>query len=261
MKPKRKEIGTMIKEALDFLKTSFQAEQRPVLLPIDENTVLLTTKDGSKEIKKPFPVRSHSVETLPGFIAAAAKWGEKGVVWHTEDGLLLTCSDEEYRRDLVSLALKQSPEFELLRVLEAQKDKNQMTQRELLKMLTRQLERCVPNSVVSAIRVITFNRGASGRAAIDHGKETLGHTIEAQVNSTENLPEQFLATIPIYDLAEFSIPVDIKLYLDVNVETQGFVCYPAPGALDRAVRNMQATIHERLEKDLPKGYPVFQGEP
>lgn len=129
---------------------------------------------------------------------------------------------------------------------------------ELLKFLRKNFN-AVPQEVRDSLSRIDFTRTSSGRTSVEHGRESLGRSVEASVQQADKIPESFKVTVPMYDnpgLRGIRVTVQIGIYLHSTEEQVEF--FALPGEIDAAVNQ----VHEEIGKRLAAGAPdaqVFHG--
>jgi len=115
--------------------------------------------------------------------------------------------------------------------------------------------------VITALRQIDFTRTSAGKSHVEHGKESLGRSVEAAVQQADKVPEDFVVRVPVYTnpgAGAFLVEVRVMLYLDL--EGQQVVLQTMPDELEKAHQVAQARLHEALVANCPKGTPVFYGQ-
>jgi len=247
------------KETLELIqKTAVGAAGVTVVeIPGDSRNVLLSGPDGYAKHELPPSDRNHTVASLDALIAAAKRYGQAGTLWHGTNSVVLLVDDGD-RRDRVTLPLQQSEHFARIGALGRPLD-----QRAIIRLLRVDLSGAVSPDLVTQFRKLDFKRRNDGSSVVNHGKESLGRAVEAEVMGVSELPERIFAAIQVYRTPGVEWSQQIALILDVNPTTEEFFLCPEPDALHRAVAEVQARIGESLVKAVGQegGPSVFYGQP
>jgi len=208
----------------------------------------------------PPPRRNHTVWGFADVTAAAtdADMAKAPELYH-DHGEIVVVLDRNDRRDHVTAPLI---ETDRLTTLQSLADGKRFTVRDAVKLLRFDLHGTGVDSVISAIRKIDFTRKSDGGASVDHGRETLGRSVEAAVQQADSIPEEFRVTTPVYSnpgLKDLStVTVRCGVYLDMQGE-----CIEIRVLADEiqgAICAAQTAIGDALCAALP-GVPVFGGRP
>jgi hypothetical protein len=114
--------------------------------------------------------------------------------------------------------------------------------------------------LLGALRRVDFTRKGLGASTIEHGKETLGRSVEVAVQQAEDVPDVVDADVPVYTndgLKMIRVPIRIGVYLDVANES--VVLRPLADEIAMAVENAQWQLHKALVEALGE-IPVYAGE-
>lgn len=182
-------------------------------------------------------------------IYAGAQTG-RACAWIGDEYVCLVLDDAELRRDQVHLTLEFS---ELFR--ELQKFPKQFTQRELVLFCKRYLP--LEHRLLRQVRNIDFTRHSNGRKTFEHGRESLGSSVEAAVQGVEGLDQEYSIHLDVYDNV-VSSAVDLVVRVDIDCENQRFCLFCSPGQPNRALRQARQRIQVELD-DVPEIDQVFCG--
>lgn len=223
-------------------------------------TVFARFADRYEQIQVPPPRRAH---TLLGFadIVAAVKAEEIAPapeVFHDETGVRVLLNRED-RRSTVSMPLAKTQRFARLEALTSGQD---FDVRGAVKLLRFDLHGTGVDKVIGAIRRIDFTRRSEGAASADHGRESLGRSVEAAVQQADQVPEEFTVQTSVYanpGVRELSkVSVRCGVYLDVQNES--IEIRVLADEIEAAVNAAQGAIGEALREQLGE-VPVFYGAP
>ncbi|MDD4888299.1 MAG: hypothetical protein PHU85_00070 [Phycisphaerae bacterium] len=227
-------------------------------IPGDPDNVIIESGGMREGLALPAAHRAHRVGSLDDFLRACERWGEHGTVWHSEANVTLLI-DDEYRRDGVFFPLQFSEQFERLRKLRAEQRLNQVG---IIRLLRHDLVGAVPGDLVPLFRKLDFKRRSDGTTNIQHGRESLGRSVEAEVSGTADLPELITADIRVYRSVGIIWKKSVRMTLDVDPANEVFYLCPEPDALEAAIQSTQDDIANTLSAGLVDDPPrIFYGEP
>lgn len=201
--------------------------------------------------------RQHLVERIDDLETAAKSFAINAAAvsaFHNDRSIVLTL-DSESRRDRVTMPLKHSPQFKTLLSLGAE-----LQPAQLVRLLRHDLYGVVPDGLLPLVRRVDFKRRNDGSSNIQHGKESLGKSIEAEISGAENIPEYVTMMAPVYDAPDLSQKYPVECSLDINAMAGTFRLCPLPGQLDMAIHAAHAFIHERLTDAIDQA-TVLYGSP
>lgn len=204
-------------------------------------------------------LRDHQVDSVGDLIAAAKKWGGKGVVWLSRAEVVLLIDDED-RRETVTLPLGFSTVFAKVQTLENQPN---LDQAGLIRLLRREFRKSPSASILlAAVRKMKFSQRQSGHSEVQHGNESMGHAIEAEVTGADDIADSLLVPTNIYrNPGEEDVAFTVTLDLELNLanRNQPFLLRPMPDDVDAAIATALDSIKDRLVEGT--GLTVLYGTP
>lgn len=215
--------------------------------------------DELQEKDAPAPFRSHGLAGLDDLVNALA---DKAIAPAPEvyvaANRVRAFLNRADRRELVTVDLVETKRFKLVTELQTPRS---MQPKEAVKMLKLDLHGGNVAQVIQPLSRIEFTRTGTGRTSVDHGKESLGRSVEAQVQNAKDVPEAFDLAVPVWSTSgfdRFGVLVKFGLYLDLEAQTVELRVLA--DEIER-VRNqaLVAVVRElgaRLE-----GVPIFLGTP
>lgn len=220
------------------------------------------TGDVKRIDKEPEP-RAHGLTTLESFIelAGAVKDQKHGpalpVIWLGENSVELVI-DDPTRRDRAALPLETTPQF---KTLESLKGITQLKQADLVRVLRVALAGCLPqgNGLLGLVRNLKFRNDAAGMGNLQHGRESMGKTIEAEVLGTDALPEEVTFHARVFDLPECRVARPVTCALEIDPHTQTFRLTPLPLQLEEALEAELSEIEARI-RGAVQGVPLYRGQ-
>ena len=167
--------------------------------------------------------------------------------------------DREDRRETLSLGLVQSERWKKLVDLRTGWKGGV---REVVKMLRFDLHSTGTESVLRALSRVDFTRKSDGGANVDHGRESLGKSVEAAVQQADSIPETFMVTCSVYTNPGFrdlsQVQVACGVYLDM--QNDQIEIRTLSDEIEAGMNAAQAAIAQKLAEDLP-AVPSYFGAP
>ena len=253
----------MIAEALQFLRTQFVAAETPRTFA-NGHKLLICPSDGDPfELVDPEPPANFQASTYDSFVTAFNRFaGEGASIWlHDGTGVIGLLGDM-YRESRVIWELLYSEAFSKL----CGQRNVWHDQKAFVRLLQHDLAACGPDEpkrqLISAVRRLSFARKSDGAASVEHGKESLGRQVEAQVAGAESIPERISLTLPVYSTVGAGMigQVDCGIYIDV--ESERFGLHPYPDQTTQAVFSVLKKISEKLAESVPyEECPIVLGKP
>lgn len=165
--------------------------------------------------------RNHFVEGVDSLMTVVSKLiaaESLAMVFVGEDKIVVHL-DGALRSDVVTMRFIPTPQLLAVRSLLASKVK----QKDLVRVLREQLAGCCPVSLLPIIRRLDFKRASDGRSHVSHGKESLGRSVEAVVQSTEGeIPETVWFELPAYIDFSMSTQISFESALTVDATEEHF---------------------------------------
>jgi hypothetical protein len=166
--------------------------------------------------------------------------------------------DRQDRREFVRVKLAETKRFQQVAALQTPKS---MQPKDAVKMLKLELHGGNVAHVIQALSRIEFTRTGTGRTNVEHGKESLGRSVEAMVQQAKDVPEQFTLAVPVWStsgFSRFSVNVEFGLYLDLEAQTVELrvLADEIERVRNQALAAAASELGARLE-----GIPIFLGTP
>ncbi len=167
--------------------------------------------------------------------------------------------DRNERRSRVTVNLVESKRLQLCRGFETQP--KTMQPRDAVKMLRLDLHGGKHDHVIQALGRLDFVRNGTGRSHVDHGKESLGRSVEQEVQQAENVPKDFIVGVPVWTnngFNRYSVNVTFGVYIDLD--NQAVELRVLSDECVRLVNLALNALAADLRESLPT-VPVFLGTP
>jgi len=216
-----------------------------------------------REIEIPPQERLHGIYTLSSLVelVASSEIAEAPEVFCSEHGAHAILGRS--RREGALLPFTPSERWQALEGLA--RDGGAMSVPSAVKLLRFGLHGTGTEAVVQALRRVDFKRSSDGASVTEHGRESLGRSVEAAVQQADSIPEEFSVEVPVFStpgtLAASTLAVRCGIYLDVLNETVQI--RPLADELARAKHAAVQQIADTLETQLgDRGrsqVPVFIG--
>lgn len=251
----------MILEALEFLRSQFTKAAGVTHEELFDGRQLLIKHDAGYElIDRPPPPRSHTVFRVDDLIAAAVQFSAagNGVIFLGRRKAVLVCDCED-RRETVTLSWGMSTQYETVVGLGSES----FDQRQAVWLWRHTLAGCAPPQFHDVFRQVTFERASNATGRIAHGDESMGRSIEAAIAKTDGVPEAIAVHMPLFTLPDFRDRYEIRITIDIDLQSQRFRFCPLPDACreaeDIALAELRTDIVRRLKEADSEEVSVYVG--
>lgn len=244
----------MIREALEFLKDSFQGQQTTeVLTQVCETNkryfwFAAPGKEPQRLERKPDPLRV-TANDIPSFAAIINTFGMSATVWVSPDCVTAVLNDEgidEFRDHRATLSVAQSSVFRAL-------NGAQLNQRDMLKYLRLTLSACEidPKNTVDLIRALKFSYSDNETGTVKPQSDSLGREVHAEVTGADKLPLMVKLSFPPYpSLPDDLGTVSVECLFNVDPAGKTLALVPIDGQVDAARNKALALLRDRVAKEL-----------
>lgn len=224
---------------------------------MDPRRAFVVANGACQEIVVPPPLRNHQLEDLPSFLSFVADEGicPNPEVYQDADQLVVLC-DRNDRRDRGTLKLRRTARWQALVVLT--KNLCAFGQKEVLRYLRHDLAVEGLDHVIAALRRLDFTRTSTGRAHVEHGRESLGRSVEAVVQNASEIPESFVVITAPYATLGANQTAEVRLSVELDIENQRVILRVLPDELANAERAIQVQVQNTIRTALPL-VPLFTG--
>jgi len=216
--------------------------------------------DELDQIDAPAPLRGHGLLGYDDLVNALLDPKIAGAPEvYVSGNRIVAFLDRSERRSRVTVDLVESKRLKLCRELEQSPRK--MQPKDAVKMLRLELHGGRHDAVVQALSRIDFVRTGAGKSHVDHGKESLGRSVEAAVQQAESIPKDFDVAVPVWTnsgFSRYSVNVNFGLFLDL--EEQVVELRVLSDECQRVVNQTMVALVQDLMRSLP-GVPVLLGTP
>lgn len=248
------------KEALEFLTDLGAKAAGATEIPTGNPTERVFLVDGQvQRFKVDPPLRNHVVDSLGSFIEACDHYNQntgKCVVYYDETSVVLVV-DDAARRDFVTMPLQYSDLFE--NVLKLRREEG-ITHKAFVRLLRHDLAGTGgADDLLPIIRRIEVKSSGNMTADRQHGRDSLGKSVDAVVQGTADIPEKVVLALPVYANDGMEFATEIPFSVDPQPDTATFRFNPLPDAVNIAKKNTMRWLGRQLEQtELPAFYGRFE---
>lgn len=206
------------------------------------------------------PPRNHTALDLSAVIAFANRFHTPDfpcAAWYSRQMVKCVINDDE-RRDAVTLNL--SPSKPMSKLMEFDSRATPIPQSETVLMLRTVFFGCTDPAFIGVIRRLKFRTNESGAGVVEHGRASMGRSLESEVTGEGNIPEYVIFRVPIFE-SGFSAATTVECALEPIPGTASFKFIPLPGEIERAFAFAEGELKTVLENALAeKEVPVLYGK-
>lgn len=237
-----------LKDAMEFIAGKATAAEavQIVELPGRGTAFLLRTGDKVQEHKSEPPPRAHTLFSLAAIEDAVNQWGEvdNTVVYLNATEITLVFDDHQDRLDEAVFKLPVHPQWVRLQQLVKQ---SSLPQKQVVRLLRHDLEGCVTDpALLTRLRSLEFKRSNDGGRTQEHGRESLGKSVELKVQNAAEIPEFTTLNVPLFDLS-ISTRQPIRCTIELDPLNEQIAIEPIPGQLELAMQAVLQSLQEHLK--------------
>lgn len=256
----------MLKEALEHLESQAKRAASPQSVSASlRNATLVVINGETKRIEHEPQPRRHKVASLDSFATLLNGPGDgdgtariNASVWHFGDMVvaIFDDSDASFRDDRAEWKLNGSRKFSVLTSNAEQPRPHTAFVDFLVENFRDELEESHPG-LLGVIRKLRFTNNSEGNSSVQHGRQSMGKSVEAAITGSEPLPETVILNVKRWADLEHVIAVECLLKLD---PLEGKLApKPLADELQEAENKAQAWLHEQISQEVE--CPVYYGSP
>ncbi len=225
---------------------------------VEGGKVFVTEGGETKTFDRRLPKKRDEVDSVDDFVDYANSVGmsESGMVMVGYQAVCAT-ADANVRRNWFKLKLCTSKRWD--RIIALASEPLKMDPAGARRWLRLKMPGTGTGDMVKALSKVDFDRRGSSSSRSEHGRESLGKSVEAQVQQIEEIPEHFTARVPIWNTpgaTHFVVDVDITVHIDPQNERIEF--HVSEDSLSRAVFVAREQLRGELRSHLPET-PIVLG--
>jgi hypothetical protein len=114
-------------------------------------------------------------------------------------------------------------------------------------------------NLLEIVRKIQFRVNQAGRSEVQHGKASIGKSLEAELTGAGALPEEVVFQVPIFESGFQDLEM-VGCALEVDPQTETFQLIPYPRSIEEALSVAEERLGAELTASL-EGVRVFHGVP
>lgn len=250
----------------EFLEALFEdnAETKKAKLfqlPGEKRNAFIDQNGTIRAVPLPPPLRDSRVDAAEDLVNAARAYGikERMSIWLASDRVVLVTDDDD-RLDRVTLHLRETEQWKTIKKLASTP---KLDHPQLISLLRAELPGAgdAGRALLEKVRKINFKNQVEGFSDVQHGRESLGRSIENQVTGIGEIPEQLEVVTALYDNpGERDKECAIVIDLQILPADQRFRLKPTPDSMEGAQHFALLSIRTEIEKALP-GVRIFFGTP
>lgn len=246
-------------------KTAVTASRDQVITPGPEpdHVYYMLNKDGEYEIQEAVAEpRCHQFDKLDSLVAFCQNMKESGgaspSVWCSVMAVVFV-PDDLSRRDRAFLPLEWA-DLAAAVVRDQPTISTQRDPKQFVRMLRVALAGALPadSTLIQILRDTKWQSGRSAAVNTQHGKESMGREVEAEVMAGSGaIPEVVKLSFPLFKGLTHRVDINCALEIDPHNETLCLTPFPdaCDNEADRVVREIAAEIDSQV------GCPVYLGAP
>lgn len=244
----------MLKELFDAVVLQTTKAMRPTVVHADaepNHVYLLAHADGKVEQREALPEpRAHRAGDLSAIIEMVHELTRRSeesvsdtnlVVWYSREAVVLLL-DDATRRDRLTLPLTLHPQLLALQQLE--QSKQQFDQKGFVSLLRIQFAGCLgpAGNLIEIVRQVKFKQHQDGHGVVQHGKASIGRSIQSELTGAGTIPEQTTLDVPVFAGPLAARRYAIECAIEVDPASERFQLIPFPGAVEAAICAAEAQL-------------------
>lgn len=246
----------MITEAMQWIAAQVTKAQSPQLLRVDDIPNKVWVAHGGTlhtQDTEPPPLRLlvHSLGSLVAVVKNQV-FDSAGVhIYVSGDSISVVDQSLDRRRGWCMLQLEQS--IPLLRLVQI--DGQSLSHAQFMRDFRTVFDRCAPAGFAGRFAKLDFKRRNDGTRTIEHGRESLGKSIEAAVAGADELPNEVTLQLPLFatDGLRDLYDVECRILIDADNEERPLSIHVRPDAITHLVskqlRDTATSLAEILDTD------------
>lgn len=247
---------SILKDAMQVLIDLTKKSEAPQKLDIDRYTHGYVVNGELKVLDKYYDLKA-KVETVNCLAAAVGRYADNATIFVGEIGKTVVAQvDEGDPNRCIYMPLTKS------KALTLAEDLDEITQRELIKLLRGPLFGCIEESFLKIIRRLSVVKKSSLQSNKGHATDTFGRSVDAEAVSAEgDIPEMVLVTVPVFDnvgVADLSASFRCAVTVDPVSEQCSLV--PVGDELKRELDMARQVVVHSIKKAMPNA-TVVVGSP
>lgn len=180
-------------------------------------------------------------------------------VYHSGDAIRVVLNRED-RREVAVMALTKSERFESMVAL---RKGTSFSVKDAIRFLRVDLHSSGQGvgELIAGLRRVDFSRSSGTQRTTEHGRETLGRQVEAAIQQTDRVPEDFKATVPVFTNPGLKgITCTLRCAINIDLDNEKIEISTLADEIQGALDGAQKDIHDMLVAALVD-VPILNGTP
>lgn len=189
-------------------------------------------------------------------------------IWYSRKGVQAFL-DKTNRRDVVSLPFSVSPQMRQLLAWE-QTGGAKLSQSQMILILRTVFCGCLGRAgdVIGIFRRVKFNQIRNEDSTVQHGRASIGKSIESELTGVSTIPERITFEVPIF--SQFTanrLPRGVvTCAVEIDAANQTIQLIPEPLAIEEALGVAECQLEDELTElinsdDAVPSIPIYFGDP
>lgn len=158
--------------------------------------------------------------------------------------------DSSNRRGKVSLPLAWSPEFE--RIVAMRGGGQPMKPPEVVSFLKWKLWQ-LEAPLLDVFGTLSFRQGQQGSFVAVHGRDSMGASVNAEVDDAAKIPKVTTVHVPVYSVTGGNLKKPVTLGIHVDAKDQTITLYPEPRSVHDAIESAVGDVFALLKSKVTAG--------
>lgn len=249
----------MLAEAIDRISGLARDAAGVEITELGHRKILVASGGSYSEMQRPPKPRNHAATNGASFVSLVNELKAESAIVFVSEGQVVAILDSNDREDRVTLELPHSEAYKAFALLGVPQN-----QRSVIRMLREELYGAIDLSFLAIIRRLDFTRRNDGNSSVMHGRESLGRSVEATVQSAEGeVPEIVAVQLRVHEVPDLVGDITFRAAVSVDPTEEKIALRSAGDSFRRAVLENQAKIVSQLEDDFASepGVTVVAGKP
>lgn len=218
-----------------------------------DHVYLLAKPGGAIEKMRAEPAPRQHVALSPEAIRDYLNAESVESIWFSRAAVVAILDAE--RRERITFTLQLSDQLKTLQTLEK---RQWMKQAQFVSLLRISLHDCLgpAGDILATCRRLKFKQLQDGEAAIEHGKASIGRTLQAELSGAGIIPELVSMDVPVFH--NLRLPLSrVQCAIDIDAPAESLALIPLAGEIERAIQAAESKLGERLAELLPDTLRVY----
>lgn len=253
-------LAEAIDRIADMARLSRETRIEPV--PLERQGIYLVVGPDGKAERRLVESQWHDERLLAptqlqAFVKERHADDDEGVVFINPTEMIY-CYDREDRRDIAGCQFKRTAAWEWLLMADKPLGGDKLGQADFVRLLRITLRGCMGgDDLLRSVRTLKFNANAEASGDVQHGRESMGKSIETKISGLTTFPEEVTLTVQPFE--EFGHRVRIECAVEIFPNESAFRLTPFPLEMKRGMEAVLENLAGLFDGD---GFPpCYLGRP